>query len=425
MKLVNVLTLRLSALAAVVLAFWAVMFYFAMMDEINDEVDDSLEDHAEMLIRRALAGEPLPESGCGTNNEYYMHEVSPHYAATHSHIRYEDNEVFIAAKDEYEPARTISYIYSDEHDRYFEVVVFTPTIDKDDLKEAIAYSLAILYCGILLGIVIVNIRTLRKSMKPLHKLLRWLDNYKLGSQNSPLEIETNITEFKKLGETAQQNMSRNESLYEQQKLFIANSSHEMQTPLAVIQSRLEMMIDDGQLSEQQLGEVIKTLRTIENLSRTNRSLLLLCKIDNGQYADTNALSLRTIVEQLLPDLAMVYSAHSISVSTSFDGDMTVEMNDILANALVSNLLKNAFLHNTDEGRVDVSLTKGKLRVANTGQPEPLDSQKIFDRFYHSPQKKSSTGLGLSIVRAICQRYGLSIKYSFEAGQHVFEISKNG
>ncbi len=422
-RLVNVLTLRLSAMAAAVLAFWAVLFYFAIIDEINDEVDDSLEDLAEMLIRRALAGEELPESGKGTNNEYYMHEVSPHYAATHSHIRYEDHEIYISAKSEYEPARTISYIYKDEHGRYFEVVVFTPNIDKDDLKRAMAGWLAVLYCCILLCIVAGGRRTLRKCMRPLNRLLDWLDNYKLGTQNSPLEMNTRITEFRKLGETAQRNMSRNEDLYEQQKLFIANSSHEMQTPLAVIQSRLEMMIDDGQLSEQQLGEVIKTLRTVQDLSRTNRSLLLLCKIDNQQFTDTRTVSLAGVVRQLLPELEMVYAPHDISVTASLDGDMTVEMNDLLATMLVQNLLKNAFLHNTRGGSVSVSVTKEALSVANTGQPEPLDSQKIFERFYHSRGKKSSTGLGLSIVQAICRLYGLGIQYRFEEGRHVFQIMK--
>ncbi len=424
MRLVNVLTLRLSTMAAVVLAFWAVLFYFAIIEEINDEVDDSLEDHAEMLIMRALAGEELPETGNGTNNEYYMHEVSSQYAATHSHIRYEDHEVYINAKSEYEPARTISYIYNDGQGRYYEMVVFTPTIDKDDLKRAIASWLAILYCGILLGVVAGGRRTLHKSMRPLHKLLDWLASYKLGSKNSELKMDTRITEFKKLGEEAKLNMSRNENVYEQQKLFIANSSHEMQTPLAVIQSRLEMMIDDGSLSEQQLGEIIKTLHTVKNLSRTNRSLLFLCKIDNGQFTETSPVNVGDIVKQLLPEMEMVYTSHNIGVTSTFDGDMIVEMNDLLATTLVTNLLKNAFIHNVDGGSVDVSLTKDKLSVANTGQSSPLDSQKIFERFYHSSNKKSSTGLGLSIVKAICQLYGLQIEYRFEEGRHVFEISKN-
>ncbi len=423
MKLVNVLTLRLSVAAALVLAFWSVLFYFAIISEINDETDDSLEDHAELLIQRALAGEPLPETGRGTNNEYFMHEVSLRYADTHSHIRYEDSEIYIEAKREYEPSRTISYIFQDDKGRFFEMVVFTPTIDKDDLKKAIATWLGVLYFSILIGIIVVNRTTLRRSMRPLHRLLDWLDNFRLGAENAPLEMNSRITEFRRLGETAEVNMRRNEQLFEQQKLFIANSSHEMQTPLAVIQSRLEMLMDDGGLSEQQLGEIVKTLRTVENLSRTNRSLLLLCKIDNGQFTETSPVSLANVIRQLLPDMERVYSSHNISVSSYFSGDLTMEMSDVLANALISNLLKNAFVHNREGGSISVSIAENMLRIANTGQAEPLDKDRIFERFYHSPGKKSSTGLGLSIAAAICRLYSLSLEYRFVEGMHVFEIGR--
>ena len=144
MKLINYISLRLSVIAAVVLAFWSVFFYFAIIDEINDEVDDSLEDYAELVIRRALAGEPLPTASSGSNNQYYLHQVSAEYADTHPHVRYEDRTVYIREKREFEPARVITYIYTTGNDRFFEVEVSVPTIDKADLKEAIFYWLL---CG--------------------------------------------------------------------------------------------------------------------------------------------------------------------------------------------------------------------------------------------------------------------------------------
>lgn len=128
MKLINYISLRLSAIAAVVLAFWSVFFYFAIIDEINDEVDDSLEDYAELVIRRALAGEPLPTASSGSNNQYYLHEVSANYAATHDHVRYEDRTVYIRDKREFEPARVISYIYTTGDGRFLRLkCLFLPS----------------------------------------------------------------------------------------------------------------------------------------------------------------------------------------------------------------------------------------------------------------------------------------------------------
>lgn len=421
MKLVNLLTLRLSVIGALVFAFWATLFYFAIIDEINDEVDDSLEDHAETVIRRSLAGERLPNEPATTNNQYYLHEVSAEYAASRSHIRYEDNEVYIKAKNEFEPARTISYIFNDDQGRFFEVVVFTPTIDKADLKAAVAYWLAALYAAMVACIVVVNRRSLRRGMRPLQAILGWLDAYRLGERNKEMPQNTSVTEFRRLGEAISRMTKRNEALFEEQKRFTANASHELQTPLAVIQSRMEMLLDDGQLTEQQMGEVVKALHTLKALARTNRSLLLLSKIAGGQFTSTEAVSMAGTVDRLLPDMEMIYAHKGIAVERRNDGDLVLNMDESLATTLATNLLKNAFTHCNRGGRIAISITTKSMSIANTGQDRPLDGQRIFERFYHTPGNASSTGLGLSIVQAICRLYGIGVAYRFERGMHVFEV----
>ena len=422
MKLLHVLSLRLSVIKVVVFAFWAALFYFAVIDEINDEVDDSLEDHAETLIRRHLAGERLPSASNDTNNQYYLHEVPAAYADSRSHIRYEDSEVYIRQKNEFEPARTISYIFSDDDGRFFELMVYTPTIDKDDLKAAVAWWILALYAAMVLCTVAVNIVTLRRFMRPLQALLAWLGAYRIGGRNRPMPPQTDIDEFRQLGEAMERSFRRSEQAYEQQKLFTANASHEMQTPLAVIQSRLEMLLDDGGLTERQMGDVVKTLHTLQALARTNRSLLLLCKIDNGQFTDARPVSMEAVIGRLLADMQAVYAHKRIAVTTSADGDMTLTMDPSLASTLASNLLKNAFVHTCSGGSIAIGITPGAVTIANTGHDGPLDARRIFERFYHSPQKASSTGLGLAIVKAICRLYGLGIAYSFEGGRHVFTLT---
>ena len=422
MKLLHVLSLRLSVIKVVVFAFWAALFYFAVIDEINDEVDNSLEDHAETLIRRHLAGERLPSASNDTNNQYYLHEVPAAYADSRSHIRYEDSEVYIRQKNEFEPARTISYIFSDDDGRFFELMVYTPTIDKDDLKAAVAWWILALYAAMVLCTVAVNIVTLRRFMRPLQALLAWLGAYRIGGRNRPMPPQTDIDEFRQLGEAMERSFRRSEQAYEQQKLFTANASHEMQTPLAVIQSRLEMLLDDGGLTERQMGDVVKTLHTLQAMARTNRSLLLLCKIDNGQFTNARPVSMEAVIGRLLADIQAVYAHKRIAVTTSADGDMTLTMDPSLASTLASNLLKNAFVHTCSGGSITISITPGAVTIANTGHDGPLDAQRIFERFYHSPQKASSTGLGLAIVKAICRLYGLGIAYSFEDGRHVFTLT---
>ena len=405
MKLINYISLRLSAIAAVVLAFWSVFFYFAIIDEINDEVDDSLEDYAELVIRRALAGEPLPTASSGSNNQYYLHEVSADYAATHDHVRYEDRTVYIREKREFEPARVISYIYTTDDGRFFEVEVSVPTIDKADLKEAIFYWLLFLYVAILLGFVLLNLIAVKRSMRPLAVLLKWVDDYRLGRENRELDNPTYVTEFSKLNEAVVRSMS-----------------HEMQTPLAVCQNRIEMLLDDDNLTEQQMGELVKTLGTLGSLSRLNKSLLLLCKIENGQFTDVETVNVDVMTKRLLDDLKSVLKKRNIEVCIGNSEYWHVKMNPMLASTLVGNLLKNAFVHNVDGGRVVVNIGSHGMSVANTGEDGPLDKAKIFTRFYHTSGKKSSTGIGLSLVSAVCNLYSFNIDYRYENGMHTFEIT---
>ena len=171
-----------------------------------------------------------------------------------------------------------------------------------------------------------------------------------------------------------------------------------------------------------MAEIIKTMRTLKNLSATNRSLLLLCKIDNRQFNNRADVNIKNVIEGLLPDLETIYAHKRIAVECSLDGGAKASMDSSLADILAANLLKNAFVHNIDGGRIDVSLDDGTLTVANTGAAEPLDESRIFERFYHSADKKSSTGLGLAIVKAVCNLYGFGLKYSFEGGLHTFKVS---
>lgn len=424
MRLLHVITLRLSLLATLILFCWSVFFYYTIMNEVNDEVDDSLEDYAEMIIIRSVRNEALPTASSGSNNQFFLREITPQYAAQTPHVRYEDRDVFIEEKDEFEPARVLTYIFQNDDGKFFELEVSTPHIDKKDLRGAIFYWIVFLFLAILLCILLLNLWTIGHSMRPLRKLLRWLDKYRVGEDNRPLDNPTKIYEFRKLNEVVKESIERTEVAYEQQKMFIGNASHEMQTPLAICNSRLEMLLEDPSLTERQMEEIVKTRQTLEQLSRMNRSLLLLTKIDNGQFADVADVNFTESIQRLLPDYEMVYASKNIRLQTELLGDFIVRMDESLAQTLLSNLLKNAFVHNHESGEITIKATTDSLLFENTGAPESLNRDYIFERFYHSSDNRQSLGLGLAVVKAICQRYGLRIDYAFNNGKHAFTIVKN-
>lgn len=422
MKLFHLVLWRISLALIVVLTVWAGFFYMAVVEEVNDEVDDTLEDYSEGLIIRALSGEDMPTASNGSNNQYYLYEVSESYAASHPQITYRDEMVFITEKSETEPARVLITIFRTEDERYMELVVYTPTIEKHDLLRAILGWIIFLYVLLLLIILSINIWVFRKNMKPLYVLLKWLDSSQLGKKNEPLENTTKITEFRKLNAATMAFVERGEKLFEQQKTFIGNASHEMQTPLAICRNRLEMLMEDETLTEHQLNELIKTHQTLENLTRMNRSLLLLCKIENGQFADTRSVCLNDILAHYLDDYKEVYAYRNITVTVTTDSSFCVEMNDSLVSVLVTNLLKNSFVHNIDGGFIYIKITANTFEISNTGE-KPLDRERIFERFYQGQKKEGSTGLGLALVDSICKANHLKIDYTYVENRHIFTISK--
>lgn len=422
MKLIYRIVIRISFVLTLVLGVWAVFFYIAMMDEVNDELDDSLEDYSEAIIIRALAGEELPSQNNGSNNQYYLREVTGEYADSHEDITYKDSMVYIVEKGETEPARILTTLFKDDENRYYELTVSTPSIEKDDLTDAIRNWMIFLYVALLIVVIAVNAWVFQRSMRPLYVLLHWLDDYRIGNRNEPLKNNTQITEFRKLNEAAMRNAERSERLFEQQKQFIGNASHEIQTPLAICRNRLEMMMEDESLSEAQLEELMKTHQTLEYITKLNKSLLLLSKIDNGQFTETKELELNGLLKQYLDDYKEVYAYRKIRTEVVERGIFRIRMNESLATVLVTNLLKNAFVHNIDGGHIRIEITPDSFTFCNSGVGHPLDKERIFERFYQGTKKEGSTGLGLAIVDSICRLQGIRLRYYYENDEHCFEIS---
>ena len=421
MKLFYRVLIHLLTGIVVVLSGWAVCFYFAIVDEINDEIDDSLEDYSELIIIRSLAGKELPSSDSGSNNQYFLREVSEAYVRTRERIRYQDTMVYIAEKKETEPARILTTIFRNDSGQYYELSVSTPTIEKQDLRESIFYLLIGLFVILLVTILIINIWVFYRSMKPFYVLLHWLGDYRLGQTHKPLYNPTHTSEFQKLNDTVVRFAQHSEEVFQQQKQFIGNASHEIQTPLAVCRNRLEMLMEDETLTEQQLGEIIKTYETLEYVSKLNKSLLLLSKIDNHQYSETSKVCLNDILHSLIPDFEEVYAFKEVSLSLEENARLCADMNEVLATVLMTNLLKNAFVHNVEGGSIRITINRDSICFSNTGTLVALDEKRVFERFYQGNKKEGSTGLGLAIANAVCRQFKLELKYVFKDGMHQFWV----
>lgn len=423
MKLKHVVVGRVSLVMVFVMSLWAVLFYMALMEEANDEVDDTLQSCSEVIMLKWLSGKEMPLQSNESVNHYYLREVPADYAQQVPAMIFRDEELFMAERVESEPARSLTSIFQTADGKYWQLKVIIPTFEKEDFRQAIVNWMLCLYILMMIVLVSIIIWKYNKHMRPLYKVLHWLEAYQVGRKNPPLDNPTKVEEFIQLNETAQAFVQRSEAVFEQQKVFIGNVSHEMQTPLAISLNRLEMLMDDDALTERQLAELIKTHQTLTHLTRLNKSLLLLFKIDNNQFIEETSVSFRQLVEKYLEDYKEVYTHKHIQVTCQVVSDFTVQMNDMLANMLITNLLKNAFVHNVESGKLRIEIQKEYFSIQNSGVSTPLDSVKIFQRFYQQQKNEGNTGLGLAIADAVCKHSALALEYIYHTGVHEFRISR--
>lgn len=420
MKLIYKVTLRLALILLPIITLWAVIFYYTMVEEINDEADDSLVEYAETIIRRQLVGYPLPLPGNGSNNSYTIEPIDSG-VQVEPYMTFHDEMVYIPEQKDTEPARVLTTVFMDGSDIMYRLQVAMPTFERDDLRSAIFWYVLVLYALLLLVILLATSAIFYRSMGPLYKLLRWFDRYTPGKRPSAVP-ECDVIEFQKLGQAAFLAVNRAEEYSEQQKQFIGNASHELQTPLAVIGNRIEWLVDNTALNEEQYAELSKIQRTLGRLVRMNRTLLLLTKIDNGQFPEVADVDVAALVNREIGLYDEIYSHKEVKSNVQVCGHCVVSMNEALADTLVGNLLKNAYLHSPEGATVSVQVDAGRIVVSNSGDA-PLDAERVFNRFYHGG-KSGSTGLGLALVNSICKYYNFKVGYRFEDNQHRFTVEWN-
>lgn len=422
MKLLSYTYRKLSLLLFLLMAVWGVLFYYAIMEEIMDETDDTLENYRDILFRHALE-DPSILTGKGRDimSSYQFRAITVEEALNYREVFY-DSTAYIEIEDEDEPVRVLKSCFMMPDGQYYELELHISTLEREDMIEAMLWYLSALYLLFLVCTVIGTRVVLKKAFRPLLHLLDWLECVQPGKEVPPLDNETRIQEFKKLGEAALAMSIRSYKAYREQKEFIENASHELQTPLAIARGKVELLAESEKLTEEQMKSLDDIYNTLGRAVKLNKSLLLLSRIENGQYTERTDVSFNKLVDDSLPDLMEVYEWKQIHLTRRDEGEFVLSCNRLLGQMLVSNLLKNALTHNLKGGDMHLLITKDSLVISNSGR-EALDGEKIFQRFYHSHNDGgTSTGLGLSIARSVANSYGLTLEYSWE-GMHRFTLTK--
>lgn len=423
MKLLSYTYRKLALLLFLLMAVWGVLFYYAIIDEVVDETDDTLENYGEILMESALHDPSILETEGSLMSFYKFTPISEEEGRHYRQVFY-DATVYIELEDEDEPVRVMCTAFRMPDGQYYELKLMISILERDDMVEAMLWYLGALFLLFLICTSIGIQLVLKGVFRPLHRLLDWLHCIQPGKEVPPLDNPTKIREFRQLSDAALDMGNRSYKAYEEQKQFIENASHELQTPLAIVRGKVELLAESEGMTEQQMEQLDEIYATLGRAVKLNKSLLLLSRIENGQYTEMEDVSVDEILDELLPDLMDIYEHKQVRlIRKREEQPFIIRCNHSLAQILVSNLVKNSLLHNRERGELQVLTTPTSLVIKNTGDV-PLDGEKLFRRFYHGMDgKKDSTGLGLAIARSIALSSSLKLTYEWQDGMHTFRLVK--
>lgn len=421
MKLANHLTIRLCALFLFILMIWSVLYFFMQMHEIYDDIDEGLTNLKQEFVLKANGDAEFVESMVKYNPlNVIVAEIDTEKALDikEQHLT---TKVYFETEKEYEEVRMLSTAFRCESNgKYYSLQFFTSTVESDDLVENMLFLLVCLWLTLALLLFVVGKYVIEKSSKPFHSLLHNLQNFSLDNSKMIEIPKTNIAEFKALNSAVKALLEENIQAYSEQKTFIENASHELQTPIAVIINRIELMMNSDTITEQQIADLDIILTSLNRMKRLNSSLLLLSKIKNRQFVDNVSVNILDTIHDVYENFSDIIEHRNLIFEIENKSTPIISMNADLAHILISNLIKNAVSYNIANGRIIIQLTLNSLTISNDGEPI-ADNINIFNRYTSNKTSDSSTGLGLSIVSSIISVYKFNIKHSYTNEMHHITI----
>lgn len=324
--------------------------------------------------------------------------------------------------DEFEPYRVLyREITVDGHKA--NLMIRINLVESKDLIQSILFIDGSIVVILLLGFVLVTKVISNRLWEPFYQTLDYISKFNLAKRGGQTHLPaTNTLEFDRLNNSLNKLIGQNLKVFEREREFTQNASHELQTPLAVIQSKLDILLQNKDLTEDQALILQQLYNATARLFRINKNLLLLAKLEHDQFPQKENLQVASVVQEVLPYFREQAQEKKLTIETNFDYGITIQASKGLFEIMVNNLILNAIRHNVKRGHITILLTKKRLEIINSGKTEPLVEDKLFKRFSRSTERAESSGLGLAISKKIADLNGFKISYSFLQNEHIFTIT---
>ncbi|MDB5199115.1 MAG: histidine kinase [Chitinophagaceae bacterium] len=401
----------------IILLVSAICYYFLIRSVLITQLDKDLKVEEREIKDFIIENNRLPDP---TN---YKDEQEEFILSGNQKVnrRFTSVDIYNTEHKENVSYRQLEFAASSAGNQY-KIQIRKSQEETDDLVKLILQITLGILLILLITLFLINRFFLNKLWKPFNTTLQQIKQFNLSGKEKVQLEQSDITEFTELNHAVSIMTNRVSQDYDEIKNFTENASHEIQTPLAIIKSKLELLSQSENLKEEQMNTIQSVYEATNRLSKLNQSLILLTKIDNQQFKESEQVNISSLINKHLSNYEELIAAKLITIKKNIEDNVKLNMNEMLAEILISNLITNAIKHNLDNGIIEITLTSNHFSISNTGIPLESDPSALFERFKKDKVSSESLGLGLSIVKKICERYSYQINYRYSDSLHTTSIN---
>lgn len=394
------------------------LLYLSFKKVIYTQTDYNLVIEKTILVNQIELTDSIPDLKASFGNQI---DVKLFNYPIREFQSIKDTDIYDSKTDSFTPFR---YIFSSgttpQHKGYI-ITIFKVTDEKNELLQAIGLYLFFLFFSLFIISILINYLIARRLWKPFYDSVNSAEKFDIQS-DKPLDLpDTDIREFNQLNDVFYYMTTKMRYDYLNLKEFSENAAHEIQTPLAVIRSKADLLMQQKSLNKDSINLIKSINEATTKLFKLNQGLLLISKIENQIFHEKKKVSLTQIIRKSLDNYKEIMELKKIKVEFEAKDEAVIEMNDVLAEVLISNLLSNAVRFNVDNGFIKCSIDNKFLIISNSGLPLSVNPEDLFKRFYKGSDNPQSVGLGLSIVKKITDGYGMAITYTNNNTNHEIQL----
>jgi len=398
-----------------------IFLYYFISSNLVEEIDEQLQSEKEHFIKSVIFLDSLDRSAILLDDDFSLKKVKK---GIYPDPVLFDSSIYDNLAKEFQPYRVMRFFAQTKEAGYI-VSIKKSKIESSDLVFSIFEGLMVILGLFSIMLFISNYYFSKKLWSPFFKTITAIKTLNINKRETIMVFNsTRIKEFHELNTSLKQMIDRIRSDYHRMKDFSENAAHELQTPLTIIGTKLESLLQSKDLNAENAQLIFQALENTVRLSKLNQTLLLLTKIENRQYEEKQLIDFGLTFTKYIELYNEIMLDKELIVTVNREDPFIYKIHPSLADILVSNILSNAVKHNVQKGFLSIVIKNGGFEVSNSGEAPEFSTELLFTRFKKGHHSSEHLGLGLALVKEIVDTSNLSILYTYGNGCHQIKIAED-